>query len=397
MEPKSKPQNIDIKQLLEFSSSLICLDNRKDRCKIHYAETIVFISLAAVLCGAETWNDIEDFGKSKESFLRTCLPRFNGVPSHDTFARFFGSLSPDKFESKFRQWMQGIIGSCRGHLAIDGKTICGAGHLEREKTDNGHRYSACGLRKSKLHMVSIYSTELGISLGQIKTNEKSNEITAIPELIDGMDLKGDTITIDAMGCQTAIAQKIITQHGDYLLIVKDNQKNLRKAIEQTMPSEIAKSRKTRFDSFETYEKGHGRIERRICYSCGEPLCLGTPAERWTGLKSFGYIENHREVIGAKESIERRYFISSLSNNAQEILKNSREHWMIENGLHWQLDINFNEDHGRKRDVAAQNFSVLNKIALGILKQNPTKKPINRKRKVAGWDHDFLLELLMQNL
>lgn len=388
---------IDSRELLDFSTSLICLDPRIDRCKVHYAETLVFMALSAVLCGAETWNDIEDFGKSKESFFRELLPRFNGVPSHDTFERFFSCLSPEGFEEKFRFWIKSIIGSYQGHLSIDGKTICGAGHVEKEKTDNGHRNSGSGFQESKLHMVSLYATELGISFGQIKTREKSNEITAIPSLLESMDIQGDTITIDAMGCQREIAEKIIQKKADYLLIVKNNQKSLKEAIEQVMPSEIIKARKCRFDSYETSEKGHGRIERRICYCCGEPFCLGPVERRWRGLKSFGYIENHREVIGKKPTVERRYFISSLSPNAANLLKNSREHWQIENGLHWQLDVNFNEDYGRKRKIAAQNFSLLNKIALAILKNNPSKRPVNRKRKVAGWNNDYLRELLTQEL
>lgn len=392
-----KSKNDDFKQLMDFSSSLAELDFRKERCKIHYAETIVFISLAAVICGAETWNDIEDFGKSKECFFAEKLPRFNGVPSHDTISRFFGSLSAEGFENKFREWIRDIISSYKGHLAIDGKTICGAGAVDTQKLPRGSRLKPSLNRSSKLHMVSVYATELGISLGQIKTKEKSNEITAIPELLDSIDIKGCTITIDAMGCQRAIAEKIIDKGGNYLLIVKDNQRLLKQAIESVMPGEIAKRKAYRFDTYETSEKGHGRIETRICYSCGESSFLGSKGDNWKGIKTFGYIENHRQVIGEKESTERRFFISSLPNDASEIMKTSREHWKIENGLHWQLDVNFNEDYTRKRNVAAQNFSLLNKIALAILKNNSTKKPINRKRKVAGWDNDFLWQLLMQDL
>ena len=367
-------------KLLRFSQLITSLDKRMERCQKHTAETIVFISMAAVICGAQTWNDIEDFGKSKESFFREKIPGFNGVPSHDTIGRFFKALDPEKFEEKFRQWLMEIVGKYKGSLAIDGKTICGA-------SESGKKG---GL---KLHMVSVYATQLGISLGQLKTEDKSNEIDAIPKLIESIDVKGNVITIDAMGCQRKIAKTIIDRGGDYLLIVKDNQKSLKGEIASIMEGAIAKRRANQYDTYQTREQGHGRIETRQCHSFGEMLCLGKRREQWKGIRSIGYIENKRQVKGEKATVNKRYFISSLDNDACKILYNSRMHWQVENGLHWQLDVNFNEDQTRKKNVAAQNFSLLAKIALAVLKKDTRKAPINRKIKMAGWDNNYLWELL----
>lgn len=337
----------------------------------------MFVSMAAVICGAQTWNDIEDFGKSKELFFREKIPGFNGVPSHDTINRFFKALDPEKFEEKFRQWIGEVMGKYTGSLAIDGKTVRGAG-------EKG------GL---KLHMVSVYATEAGISLGQLKTKEKSNEIEAVPELLKSIDIEGNVITIDAMGCQRKIAKTVIKEKGDYILIVKDNQKLLKKEIASIMEGAIAKGRASQYDMYRTAEEGHGRVETRICHSFGEMLCLGRRRKQWEGISSIGYIESSRREKGKKATVNKRYFISSLPNDASKILYNSRMHWQIENGLHWQLDVNFNEDRTRKKNVAAQNFSLLAKIALAVLKKDTRKAPVNRKIKMAGWDNEYLWQLL----
>lgn len=340
----------------------------------------MFMSMAAVICGAQSWNDIEDFGKSKSSFFKEKISGFNKVPSHDTIGRFFKALDPEKFEQTFRQWISEVVGKYTGSLAIDGKTIRGTGKSDKNK----------GL---SLHMVSIYATQLGLSLGQIKTEEKSNEIEAIPRLIEAIDIEGNVITIDAMGCQKKIAKAIIKGKGDYILIVKDNQKLLKEEIASIMKDAIAKRRVSQYDTYQTTEQGRGRKETRVCHSFSEMLCLGKRRKEWKGIKSIGYIENTRQVKGKKATVDRRYFISSLPNNAGKILYNSRMHWGIENGLHWQLDVNFNEDQTRKKDTAARNFSLLAKIALAVLKKDTRKAPINRKIKMAGWDNDYLWSLL----
>lgn len=369
--------NTESSKLLRFSQLITTLDKRVKRCQKHTAETIVFITMAAVICGAQTWNDVEDFGKSKEAFFREKIPGFNGVPSHDTIGRFFKALDPEKFEETFRQWIAEIVGKYTGSFAIDGKTVRGAS----------------GKGELNLHIISIYATDWGISLGQMKTEEKSNEIEAIPRLIEAMDIEGNVITIDAMGCQKKIAEAIIEQKGHYLLIVKDNQKLLKKEIASIMKGAIAKQKPSQYDTYMTCEEGHGRTETRECHSFGEMLCLGKRREEWKGIRCIGYIENTRQVKGKKATVDKRYFISSLPNDASKILYYSRMHWGIENGLHWQLDVNFNEDQTRKKNVAARNFSLIAKIALAVLKKDTRKAPINRKIKMAGWDNDYLWELL----
>ena len=217
-------RKIEISNLHEFADSLILIDNRIDRCKKHQASTIVLIAISAVICGADTWNSIEDFGKSKESFFAAKLSNFNGIPSHDTFNRFFSALDPLKFEESYRQWVQSILKCYSGHIAIDGKTIRGAYESEQDKR---HRKQGVlpdsNTGKYKLHVISAFATELGISLGQLCTQEKENEIVVIPELLDMLCIKDCIITIDALGCQRTIAEKVIKGEGDYIFIVKDNQ------------------------------------------------------------------------------------------------------------------------------------------------------------------------------
>jgi len=389
---------VEIKELTNFANSLILIDERIERCQKHRAETIVIIAIAAVICGAESWNAIEDFGKSKESLFRDKLPRFEGIPSHDTFSRFFTALDPAKFENAYRDWIRDFVGDYTGHIAIDGKTIKGAYESAEEKKCRGTSLKASDAGKHKLHVISAFASELGLSLGQLSTEEKENEITVIPLLLDKLCLKDNIVTIDAMGCQKKIAENIIEKEGNYILIVKDNHPKLKKRIESSMKDVVAKETGSRLDVYQTEEKGHGRIEKRICYCCKEPLFLGYMGKEWAGLKCFGYIETVRYVIKEnKESTERRYFISSLAPDAKIILENNRKHWAIENNLHWQLDVNFHEDYGKKKNTAAQNFSVLSKIALATLKHSKKKAPINRKRMMAGWDNEYLWELLLQDL
>lgn len=395
---KLSVKEVEISKLTDFAQSLILIDTRMERCQKHRAETIVLIALSAVICGAETWNAIEDFGKSKESLFRERLPRFEGIPSHDTFSRFFTALDPMKFETAYRAWVREIVGDYKGHIAIDGKTIRGAYESEEEKECRGTSKEASDAGKYKLHLISAFASETGISLGQLCTEEKENEIVVIPLLLDQLCIKDCIVTIDAMGCQKKIAEKIIEKEADYILIVKDNHRLLRERIESNMKEILNKGIRSRLDIFEAEEKGHGRIEKRSCYCCIEPLYLAQLGREWAGLKCFGYIENERYVIKEdKLTTERRYFISSLEPNAEQILENNRKHWSVENNLHWQLDVNFHEDYGRKKNTMAQNFSVLNKIALATLKHNKRKAPINRKRRMAGWDNEYLWELILHDL
>ncbi len=358
---------------IEYFSQLS--DPRVDRTKEHLMEDIIFITIAAVICGAETWNDIENYGKSKESWLRQYLQLPNGIPSHDTFNRFFSALNPQAFEEAFLSWVKCISEVIEGDVvSIDGKTVCGS------KSSS----------KRAIHIISAWSNENQLSLGQVKVDAKSNEITAIPKLLEVLALKGCLVTIDAMGCQRDIAKKIVKQEADYLLAVKGNQGVLEENIEDTVrfikPS----------DEWIEEDFGHGRIESRKC-SLFTDLSYIEHAKDWTDLHSIVRIESNRHIKSTgKEETEVRYYITSSRANAETIGKSVRLHWGIENQLHWQLDVSFNEDSSRKRDgYAAQNFSMLNRIALNLIKKEQSKKrSVKGKRLDAGWNNDYLLKILL---
>ena len=310
----------------------------------------------------------------------------------------FSALDPLKFEESYRQWVQSILKCYSGHIAIDGKTIRGAYESEEDKRRRKQGVLPdSNTGKYKLHVISAFATELGISLGQLCTQEKENEIVVIPELLDMLCIKDCIITIDALGCQRTIAEKVIKGEGDYIFIVKDNQPKLKETVLSATESIVSKGTTVRFDKYETHEEGHGRNESRICYCCNDPGFLGADIrKKWKSIRSFGYIENTRNT-NKGTTVEKRCFISSLEPDAQKILKNSREHWEIENNLHWQLDVNFHEDNTRRRNISALNFSVLAKIALATLRNNKREIPINRKRLIAGWDNEFLWELILHDL
>lgn len=369
--------------IISFSKHIV--DHRMDRNKAHTVESIVYIAIAAVLCGAESWNEIEMFGRSKEDYFRSRIPSFNGIPSHDTFNRFFSSIDTDYFERQFRYWVRQVCGKYKGVVAIDGKTIRGAS----KRSKSGFN----------LHIVSAFAAANGISMGQVKVNDKSNEITAIPELIEALDLKDCIVTIDAMGCQKDIAAKIIKAKADYILCVKDNHKRLHKElIEQFAQGDELLARgktlpQSRWASYRTEEKAHGMREIRECtvYNNG---VLDKIYEQWEGLQSIARIVSTRvELKTGKVTTEKRYYISSLGLDAKLIAESVRTHWSVENNLHWQLDVSFNEDRGRKSDNGAQNFSVICKMALALLKQDDKKASIVAKRKCAGWDNKYLDKLL----
>ena len=379
--------------LLAFASSIE--DYRFDRNKVHSAETIIYITLAAVICGAETWNEIEDFGHCKIDFFSRTIPSFNGIPSHDTFNRFFTVLDTSYFENQFREWVKSICGKYKGVVAIDGKTICGAYESEEAKLFRG-TYLKPSSPKYKLHMVSAWAADNGISLGQIKTEEKSNEITAIPELLEALDIKECIITIDAMGCQKTIASKIIDKEADYVLAVKNNHMHLYKEIEHFFTIWSAE-KPNRVSVYEKSETGHGRLEKRTCIACDNLYWLNAKDyTQWAGLKTFACVITERTVPGERgprKQKETRYYISSLALDAELIASSVRKHWSVENNLHWQLDVSFNEDYGRKKNNAAVNFSLVSKTALSMLKHYESKSSIARKRKSAGWSDDVLQSIL----
>lgn len=357
-------------------------DPRRDHKKEHSLDCILYISLAAVLAGAESWYEVEEFGLLKESFFCSRIKGFRGVPSHDTFNRVFQLLDPVRLERCFRVWMQEICGKYTGIVAIDGKEICGARH----KNPDGSF--------SKLHMVSAWAVSNGVTLGQERVSEKSNEITAIPALIEALDLKDCIITIDAMGCQKEIVKSIIQKEADYVICLKGNQGKFSSKVKDWFDDFDCKHVPSiRYDVYSKEETGHGRIEKRTCdvYSNG---MLDRMFKDWQGLKSIIRVRSYRkEISSGKESEDVRYFISSLGLDARRISECVREHWSIENNLHWQLDVTFREDDTRKSGNAAQNFSLINKIALMAIKKSPKKGSFKGKRKAAGWDEAFLVQLL----
>jgi len=351
-------------------------DHRSHINQLHNLVDILLIGIIAVLCGAETWEQMVRFAKSKEGFLKKFLELPNGIPSKVTINRVFSAIDSQQFESCFIEWVNSISDLSKGQvIAIDGKTIRGA--KSHGKT-------------SPIHMVSAWACENNLVLGQVKTAEKSNEITAIPELLDVLNITGNTITIDAMGTQKEIAKTIITKKADYILAVKGNQPQLLEHIEDEF--RFSKHSKTTTN----HDLDHGRMETRTC-SVITDFQFIEQNNGWANLKSIIKIESTRAFKNSDKTTEKstRYYISSLQNNANEFQEKVRSHWAIENKLHWTLDVAFGEDASRKRaGNAAQNYSILLKIALNLLKNDKSKKlSIKSKRLEAGWNEDYLLKIL----
>jgi predicted transposase YbfD/YdcC len=350
-------------------------DPRIERNREHRLEEILLIAIAAVLSGAESWNDIADYGESKREWLKTFLTLPGGIPSHDTFNRVFAALDPEEFERGFAAWVAAIAKLTAGEVvAIDGKTLCGTRQVGK---------------KQLVHLVSAWAGTNNLVLGQRKVDEKSNEITAIPKLLAALELSGTVVTIDAMGCQREIAAKIVDKKADYILAVKENQQRLLDDIKDSFKMLAADAVAEQIDC------GHGRVETRRCSVVGDLTLLDKPGD-WKGLRSLVRIEAERyhKTTGKTEQ-ETRYYISSLAPEAERINSLVRQHWGIENKLHWVLDVAFGEDHSRKRaGNAAQNFSLINRVALNLLKKETTlKRGVKGKRLKAAWDHPYLLKLL----
>jgi predicted transposase YbfD/YdcC len=340
------------------------------------------IAILAMLCGAETFVDFEDFGKAKESWLREFLELPGGIPSHDTFGRVFALMDQKAFAGSFREWTEGLRQKISGEIvAIDGKT-------SRRSHDKGRG-------KSAIHMVSAWGRENGLVLGQLKVNEKSNEITAIPELLRSLELAGCIVTIDAMGTQKQIAREVRDADADYVLALKGNQETALEEVGSFLLD--AKSKpdfgKVTHDFLETVEKEHGRIETRR-YWITEDVGWFADKDLWDGLKSFGMVESIREIDGC-QTREIRFFLASIAQNAKEFARAVRGHWSVENSLHWCLDVCFGDDACRARvGNAAENLAVLRHMAINILRRDTSKKRgIKGKQKNAGWDHPYLLRLL----
>ena len=307
---------------------------RKTANQRHKFIDILVIAICGIICGADGWVAIEKFGLAKEDWFRCFLELPNGIPSHDTFTDVFAKLSPKKFEACFMSWTESISELFDGEVvSVDGKT------LRRSHDANSD---------SNTQAVSAWASTNYLVLGQVKTNEKSNEITAIPELLLGLELKGCLVTIDAMGCQKKIAKVIVDQEADYLLAVKDNQPKLHQAVQDyfTQANEMA-FEGYNIDFAETNDKGHGRIESRRCWVGYDALSHIEGSENWEGLQTIVILESER-TVKEETTIEHRYYISSTESSAENLLCASREHWGIENSLHWRLDIAFREDESRIR-------------------------------------------------
>jgi predicted transposase YbfD/YdcC len=351
-------------------------DPRSHINKLHLLNDILLIGIVSVICGAETWKQMVQFAKSKELFFRKFLELPNGIPSEDTINRVFSSIDSNEFERCFKDWVFGLSDGKIGDLiSVDGKTLRGAKNKGK---------------KSPIHMVSAWSSDRNLVLGQIKVNEKSNEITAIPQLLDFLDIEDATITIDAMGCQKDIASKIKARNADYILAVKENQPNLLEAIEDEFLFSKNITKHT------TVEGDHGRIETRTCSIISHFKHVNNQ-KGWECLNTVIRIESIREFKNSEKKTEKsiRYYISSSQKDVEYFQKAIRSHWAIENKLHWVLDVGFSEDASRKRrGNAAQNYSILLKVALNLLKNEKSEKQgIKGKRLKAGWDEDYLMRVL----
>jgi predicted transposase YbfD/YdcC len=356
-------------------------DPRRERTKLHQLVDILIIAVCATICAAETWEEIEEFGRAKEGWFKKFLALPNGIPSHDTFRRVFLLINPKKFQEAFLIWVRSVAQVTGGEvIAIDGKQVRGA------RTPEG---------KEGLRMVSAWAAEQRLVLGQLKTTEKSNEITAIPLLLELLELRGCIVTVDAMGCQREIAAQIIKQEADYVLSLKGNQGSLHEeVVEYFAWASKTDLKDLEYDSCQTLEKDHGRIEERRCWVTEDTDWFTEKAE-WAGLRSFIMVEAPREVLGQAATVERRYFISSLPADAKQALRAVRGHWQVENSLHWVLDVAFREDGCRTRTGnAPENLATLRHIAVNLLKQERgCKLGVKSKRLKAGWDESYMLKVL----
>lgn len=363
-----------------------CFRNLKDprRAPRHVLLDIVGIAICAVVSGANDWSQIATFARNRQEWLRRFFQLPEGIPSHDTFERVFERIDPRAFASAFSRWIQALAKTAGlPHVAIDGKTLRRSGSPTRDL--------------GPLHLVSAWASESSLVLGQIAVADKSNEITAIPELLELLQLRGALVTIDAMGCQKAIAKKVIERGGHYVLTVKENQEHLLADIQQSFSDACEKDFSgMKHDTYETKERGHGREEYR-CYTVLHNTDGLRHQDEWVGLTTIGICYSERKV-GDQTSEETRYFIGSKVASARTYGKALRNHWGIENGLHWQLDVTFREDSNREQGRhAAANLALVRKLALMLLKKHPAKQSIACKRLNAALDVDFLEAVVRQSV
>ena len=359
-------------------------DPRRDNAnRRHELIDIIVIAVTGMICGADSWTEIELVGKGKQRWFRTFLSLPNGIPSHDTFGRVFSMIDPEQFRAAFGHFVAAIADLVpREVVAIDGKTV-------RRSHDRRNG-------KDAIHMVSAWATENRVVLGQVKTDEKSNEITAIPALLKALNLKEVIVTIDAMGCQTDIAEQIVDAEADYVLALKGNQPTIHDQANHLFDgSLLADFEIGDWSIFEKEETSHGRQEKRTCYAT-QNLDILDAAEDWKRMKSLVVVVSERTIDGEVRT-ERRLYISSLKYKARRFGEIIRAHWGIENRLHWVLDMQFREDECRvRRGNAAENLVMLRHLAANLLRHTPTDKykaGVKAKRLAAAIDHDYLLDVL----
>jgi predicted transposase YbfD/YdcC len=360
-------------------------DPRSDHTKLHGLLDLIALTLCAVVSGADAWTDVETYGLQKQDWLEAFLDLPNGIPSHDTLGRVFAALDPAAFQRCFLGWMHAVVGASRGKLvAIDGKAL-------RHSFDTARG-------KSAIHLVSAWASANHLLLGQQAVADKSNEITAIPELLKLLDLQGALVTIDAMGCQKQIAADIVAGGGDYVLAVKENQPTLYADVQRVFLDGLADDfAGLEHRYYHAAEQGHGRTEERHYHSVAVPEHLAAKHAEFAGLRSFGMVFSERQVGTGPMVCETRFYISSLRPQVQVFAGAVRGHWSVENHLHWVLDVAFQEDASRvRKDHGPENLGLVRRIALSLLKRAPTKKKVGIacKRKQAGWNDEFLVQVLI---
>lgn len=356
---------------------------RMKRTQHHPLVNIITITLCAVICGCDNFTAIAEYGKSKKKWFETFLDMPYGVPSHDTFNDVLNRLCPKAFHEAFTKWVKHLCEIDEDIIPLDGKTL-------RRTLDKVNGVPA-------IHIVNAWSVRNNLCLGQMRVDNKSDEITAIPKLLELLDIEGATITTDAMGCQFKIADKVIDKRANYIFALKGSQGEFYDDVKLFLDSELeSKFKEVKHDIFEEIDKDHGRIEQRKVWVTSDVTWLKERHKKWSSLNSIAVVESTREQKGAEKTTERRYYVSShLEPDAEFIAQAIRSHWFVENKLHWQLDISFDEDSCRLRSGnAAENMAIMNKIALNMLKNEKTVKVgVKSKRLKAGWDEEYLMKVL----
>lgn len=370
--------------LPSFLGYFKALEDPRQLGKVRYPlSELLLLALCAVICGADTFADIADYGRSKLPFLRTFLPFQQGIPSHDTLNDVFSALNPTLFAQCFSDWVNSLRQHLPDTIAIDGKTL-------RHSFDENH---------PPIHMVSAWASQQRLVLGQVKVSEKSNEITAIPQLLQLLTLSGATVTIDAMGCQHAIAQQIVEQEADYVLALKGNHMGLyTDVVAFVTEQEKTGFKHSQWQHCQGIEKGHGRLEDRRYGSCGDVAWLRERYPAWATIQSVAWVDSRRSTGEEVSGWERRYYVSSLQEDAEQVASAIRGHWGIENGLHWVLDVVFGDDQSRVRSGnGAENLHRVKQMALTMITQSKGKTSIRLRRKQAGWNDTILFSILKGQL